>query len=97
MKAETFQQSAKHKCQGTKKQAENNTPHHFQKVEGEMEMEMESVPGGKYSTTQNSEHKRLTRDGEQAICQSKQKSGQPQIRTRQMKLKKPEKHGLKYE
>lgn len=37
-------------------------------------METERVPGGKYSTTQNSEHKESeNRDGEQAICQSKQK------------------------
>lgn len=63
-----------------------------------MEMETERLPGGKYSTTQNSEHKESeNRDGEQAICQSKQQSGGPTIRTREMKLKKPEKHRLKYE
>lgn len=100
MKVEAFQKSAKHKCQG-RKQAETT---HLITFKGGERNGAGDGKGSRWEIFHNTEFRgqRLTRaenrwDGEQAICQSKQRSGGPTIPTREMKLKKPEKHGLKYE
>ncbi len=100
MKGETFLQSAKHcKCQRTK-QAETT---HFITFKGRQRNGDGDGKGSRWEIFHNTELRaqRLTRaknrDGEQAICQSKQKSGGPTNRAREMKLKKPEMRGLKYE
>lgn len=101
MKGETFRQSAKHKCQPTR-QAGTTHLITFKGRARDGDGDGDGK-GSRWEIFHNTEFRaqRLGRtenwDGEQAICQSKQKSGGPAIRTREMKLKKPEKRRLKYE
>lgn len=66
-----------------------------------MEMEVEGVSGGEYSSKQNREHKdsvvmETEMENRQSVKVSKTSEGSKVCR-REVKLKKPEKHDLKYE